>query len=297
MQLNLKAPGHALLTVISGTMLMATASVAAAQQPPRIDQKALLLQTRHAYYLPSDRGVQGFTCNVSFDWAGVLERASGRKIPPKEPTLIALKSATTTVTNDYASGATVKGVYPAGPPLAGSPVASRQTILNNLVKASLDGLNPFLSNRIFPLEGTAYRFEPQPTGYRLTLEGGTFFSILDLDAKLRVTRGESHLNGTTTEFTPEFDASTHGWLLTSLKTITTHAATGLAAESKASASSPQSEDEDKASFLYSYQFVDDLLIPKHVIVQYDDGQETPYDLTDCSLVKTGSSAIPEPAKP
>lgn len=272
--------------------LAANASIALAQQPARPDQKALLLQTRQAYYTPSDRGVQGFTCNVSFDWAGVLERASGRRIPPKEPTLVALKSATTTVTNDYAKGAVVKGVYPSGPPLAGSPVASRQKILNNLVKASLDGWNPFLSNRIFPLEATSYRFEAVPTGYRLTLDGGTFFSILDLDAKLRITHGESHLNGTTTEFTPEFDPSTHGWLITSLKTVTTHLATGLAAESKASSSSAPStpsEEDDKASFLYSYQFIDDVLVPKHVIVQYGEGAETPYELTDCTLVKSATT--------
>ena len=203
-----------------------------------------------------------------------------------------MKSATTTVTNDYAKGATVQGVYPSGPPLAGSPVASRQQILNNLVKASLDGWNPFLSNRIFPLDGTSYRYEAVPTGYRLTLDGGTFFSILDLDTKLRVTHGESHLNGTTTEFTPEFDPSTHGWLITSLKTVTTHLAAGLAAESKAnssSSSSTPSEDEDKASFIYSYQFVDDILVPKHVMVQYGEGAETPYDLTDCSLIKSSAA--------
>jgi hypothetical protein len=260
-----------------------------AQQTAKVDQKALLTQVRHAYYLPSDRGVQGFSCNVSFDWAAVLERASGRKIPAKEPTLVSLKSATTTVVNDYAKGAIVKGTYPGAQPLAGSPVASRQKILNNLVKASLDGWDPFLSNRIFPLEATSYRFESVPTGYRLTLDGGTFFSILDLDPKLKITHGESHLNGTTTEFTPEFDTSTHGWLLTSLKTVTTHAATGLAAETKAASSSSPSEDEDKASFIYSYQFVDDLLVPKRVIVQYGDGQETPYELTDCTLIKAAQT--------
>lgn len=289
-----------ILAIITGAMFTATVGIAPAQQAEapatRLDQKALLLQTRHAYYVPSDRGIQGFTCNVSFDWAGVLERASGRKIPAREPTLVALKSATTTVENDYSRGASVKGNYPAGPPLAGSPVANRQKILNNLVKASLDGWNPFLSNRIFPAEGTSYRFESVTTGgYRLTLDGGTFFTILDLDSKFKITHGESHLNGTTTEFTPEFDTSSHGWLLTSLKTITTHTAAGAEAESKANASSSSSsatsqEDEDKASFIYSYQFVNDLLVPKRVIVQYGDGQETPYELTDCSLTKSLSPA-------
>jgi len=287
-QLGNKQCGKSLAIAL---MMGAVSLASSAQQPTKIDQKALLDQTRHAYYLPSDRGIQGFTCNVSFDWAGVLERASGRKIPAKTPTLVALKSASTTVTNDYAKGATVKATYPGEQPLAGSPVASRQKILNNLVKASLDGWDPFLSNRIFPLEATTYRFEPVPTGYRLTLDGGTFFSILDLDSRLKITHGESHLNGTTTEFTPEFDTSTHGWLLTSLKTVTTHAATGLAAETKAASSSSSPDDEDKASFIYSYQFVDDLLVPKRVIVQYGDGQETPYELTDCTLVKS------TPAKP
>ena len=292
MRLMLKISGAAQAALCSLFVFSVGGVALQAQQAEHLDQKALLQQTRQAYYVPSTRGVQGFTCNVSFDWNGVLERVSGRKIPAKNPTLVALKSATTTVTDDYATGAVVKGVFPGGPPLAGSPVASRQKILDNLVKASLDGWNPFLSNRIFPLEGTTYRFEREPTGYRLTLEGGTFFSILDLDSKLQVTHGESHLNGKTTEFTPEFDPSTHGWLLTSLKTVTTRTVAGLAAETKASSSSAGAsdegkagDDEDKASFVYSYQFVDDFLVPKKVIVQYGEGFETPYELTDCTLVK------------
>jgi len=271
----------------------AMATVAPAQQASPIDQKALLAQTRHAYYLPLDRGVQGFACNVAFDWSDVLERASGRRIPPHEPTLVALKSATVSVTDDIVKGVTVKAVYPNGTPAAGSPVASRQKILNNLVTASLEGWNPFLSDRIFPMEGTRYHFEAVPTGYRLTLEGGTFFSILDLDPKLQVTHGESHLNGTTTDFTPTFDPSTHGWLITSLKTVTTQSVAGSVAESKAdSSSSGPAADGDKASFIYSYQFVDDMLVPKHVIVQYGDGLETPYELTDCTLIKTATPAKP-----
>jgi hypothetical protein len=175
-------------------------------------------------------------------------------------------------------------------------VASREKILSDLVKASLDGWNPFLSDRIFPLEGTKYRFEAVPAGYRLTLEGGTFFSILDLDEKLRVTHGESHLNGTATSFTPTFDPSSHGWLITSLKTVTTQAVAPGVAEAKAEGASPagnSGEDANTASFVYTYQFVDDILVPKHVTMHYADGLETPYDLTECSLVKT---AIPV-AKP
>jgi len=275
--------------------LALSAANISAQQSSRIDQKALLIQTRNAYYQPAERGVSGFTCGVSFDWNEVLERASGRKIPPKEPTLVALKSATTMVTNDLVKGPTVKADYPGGPPAIGSAVAQRQKILNNLVIASLAGWDPFLSDRIFPMEGTKYHFEAVPSGYRLTLEGGTFFSILDLDPKLQVTHGESHLNGTTTVFTPTFDPSSHGWLITSLKTETTQSVSG-AAEVKAESTSA-SPDSDKASFTFSYQFVGDMLVPKRVGVQYGEGLETPYELNDCSLVKSGSTAESKVATP
>lgn len=267
--------------------LLVTCAPVPAQQAAQIDQMALLAQTRAAYYQPIERGVQGFACTVAFDWSDVLERASGRKIPSKEPTLVALKSATVTVTDDLLKGPVVKVVYPGSPETVSAPVLSREKILHNLVTASLAGWNPFLSDRIFPMEGTKYRFEAESSGYRLTLDGGTFFSILDLDAKLQVMHGESHLNGTTTEFTPTFDPSTHGWLLTSLKTLTTQSVAGSMAEEKAgSSSSGPASEGDKASFSFSYQFVDDMLVPKKVVVRYGDGLETPYDLNDCSLVKT-----------
>jgi len=283
-------------------LFTAIAVAASAQQPARpLDQKSLLAQARHAYYLPLDRGVQGFACTVSFDWADVLERASGRKIPSKEPTLVALRSANVTVTDDIAKGVALKAVFPNGTPPVNSPVATRERILTNLVKASLGGWNPFLSDQILPMEGTRYRFEPAAAGYRLTLEGGTFFSILDLDSQFRLIHGESHLNGTATDFTPTFDPSTHGWLITSLKTTTTQAVATTAAEMKAEGSSSSSAgpnadanpDANTASFVFTYQFVEDILIPKHVTVQYAGGLETPYDLTDCTLTRT---AIPV-AKP
>lgn len=264
-----------------------------AQQTVHLEQKELLARTRQAYYQPIERGVQGFACTVSFDWNDVLERASGRKIPPREPTLVALKSATVTVTDDIVKGVTVKTDYPGGAAGVSAPVASRERILKNLVTASLEGWNPFLSDRIFPMEGTKYRFEAVASGYRLTLEGGTFFSILELDSKLQVTHGESHLNGTTTEFTPTFDPSTHGWLITSLKTVTTQSVAGSVAEDKAgSSSSGPASDGDKANFTYSYQFVGEMLVPKKVVVQYADGIETPYELKDCSLVKAAIAAKP-----
>ena len=293
----------ALTLAVTATFAMAQQAMQLPAQPPiPIDQKALLIKTRQAYYQPITRGVQGFACTVQFDWNDVLERATGRKIPSREPTLVALKNASVTVTDDLMKGVTVKTVYPGGGTSVSSPVASRERILKNLVTASLEGWNPFLSDRIFPMEGTKYHFEGFPTGYRLTLDGGTFFSILDLDAKLQVIHGESHLNGTTTEFTPTFDPSTHGWLITSLKTVTTQSVAGSVAEGKAeSSSSGPASEGDKASFTYSYQFVGDMLVPKKVVVQYADGLETPYELTDCSLVKTGGSSAEskaaETAKP
>lgn len=281
--------GAALIVIAVATF--ATATMASAQQTGVVSQTTLLKQTREAYYQPIERGVQGFACTVSFDWNDVLERASGRKIPSREPTLVALKNASVTVSDDLVKGVTVKVDYPGGPAGVSAPVASREKILKNVVTASLEGWNPFLSDRIFPMEGTKYHFEAMPTGYRLTLEGGTFFSILDLDARFQVTHGENHLNGTTTDFVPTFDPSTHGWLITSLKTVTTQSAVGSVAENKAgSRSAGPTSEGDKASFTYSYQFVGEMLVPKKVVVQYADGLETPYQLTDCSLVKTGGTA-------
>ena len=276
---------------ILGAAAIAVCVPVAAQQAAHIDQKALLDQTRKAYYQPIDRGVQGFACTVSFDWNDVLERASGRKIPAREPTLVALRNASVTMSDDLLKGVTVNVVYPSGAAAASAQVVSREKILKNLVTASLEGWNPFLSDRILPMEGTKYHFEPMATGYRLTLDGGTFFSILDLDATFQVTHGENHLNGTTTAFTPTFDPSTHGWLITSLKTVTTQSAVGSVAENKAGSSSagPTSEG-DQASFTYSYQFVGEMLVPKKVTVQYAEGLETPYVLTDCSLVKAVGTA-------
>ena len=195
---------------------------APAQPTAAIDQKTLLATARHAYYLPLERNVQGFSCSVAIDWQPLLERATGKRIPTKDATLTQLSAAKVTLTDDILKGASVTSTFPDAKfqPLPGSSADTKQNILNRMIAAAFAGWNPFLSDRVLPMEATRYHFERVSAGYRLTLDGGTFFSILDLSADLRITHGESHLNGTVTDFTPQFDPSSHGWLLTALATST-----------------------------------------------------------------------------
>jgi hypothetical protein len=276
-----------------------TASPAPAAAPDqKIDQKTLLATARRAYYLPLDRGVQGFSCAVAIDWQPLLERATGKRISAKDATLTQLSAARVTVTDDILKGASVTSTFPDAKfqPQPDSPAGLKQNILDKMIAAAFSGWNPFLSDRILPMEATRYHFERAGTGYRLTLDGGTFFSILDLSADLRITHGESHLNGTVTDFTPQFDPSSHGWLLTALETSTDSAAS--APSSSSSGPAAASSSASKTSFTYSYQFVGDMLIPKRVIVQVGDGLETPFDLHDCTLVKAASQdAVTTPTKP
>jgi len=282
--LNLFVPRFscAVLFLAATSYLSAQNSLSAAPAPAALDQKALLATTRQAYYLLADRGVEGFSCSVHLDWADILERATAKKIPAHDPTLTALEGGRVKVSDNVMKGASVVADFPAAKvePPPGSPVRLKQDILDKMIAASFAGWNPFLSDRILPLPETHYHFERSGTGYRLTLDGnmggsssgGTFFSILDLDSQLRITHGESHLNGTVTDFTPEFDPSSHGWLLTSLITTTDNPDSGQAPL--------------RTAFTYSYQFVGDTLVPKHVVVQVGEGPATPFDLQGCTLTKT-----------
>jgi hypothetical protein len=298
------------LRLCSAALLLAATTLpsAQAQTAPAasIDQKTLLATARQAYYLPLQRNVQGFSCSVAIDWQPLLERATGKRIPAKDATLLQLSAAKVTLTDDILKGATVTSTFPDAKfqPLPGSSADTKQNILNKMISAAFAGWNPFLSDRILPMEATRYHFERAGTGYRLTLDGGAFFSILDLSADLRITHGESHLNGTVTDFTPQFDPSSHGWLLTALATSTETAASAPdAASSSSSTASPAASSSNaiKTSFTYSYQFVGDMLVPKRVIVQVNDGPETPFELQNCTLIAptatptTAQSAAP--AKP
>jgi hypothetical protein len=289
--------------LLAGTLLPCAEAQTASTAAP--DQKALLATARHAYYLPLERNVQGFACTVAIDWQPILERATNKRVSPKDPTLTQLQSAHVTLTDDILKGATVNSTFPDAKfqPLPTSSAGMKQNILDKMIAAAFAGWNPFLSDRILPMEATRYHFEHAGAGYRLTLDGGTFFSILDLSADLRITHGESHLNGTVTDFTPQFDPSSHGWLLTSLVTTSEQSPTSTAADSSSSSSSSSSaattnsaaaadtsSNATKTSFTYSYQFIGNMLIPKRVIVQVGDGPETPFELHDCTLTHPTATA-------
>src|ERR1700732_40553 len=100
-------------------------------QPSPIDQKTLLATARHAYYLPLERGVQGFACTVAIDWQPILERATGKRVPAHDPTLTQLQSAKVAVADDLLKGATVTANFPDAKfqPLPSSPVGLKQNIL------------------------------------------------------------------------------------------------------------------------------------------------------------------------
>ncbi len=85
-----------------GLLLCAAVSLgtAAVGQSPSPTAAVAFSKARALYYLPVDAGLEGFGCEVSFDWKTFIEKASNQPVPEDDSRLKYLRSIHLTVDDD-----------------------------------------------------------------------------------------------------------------------------------------------------------------------------------------------------
>ncbi len=87
-----------------------------AQTPPAADAVAALTRARSLYYTPADQGLDGFHCDVSFDWKSFLEKAMNQPVPDTEPRLKYLEGVHLSVDDDLHGTGELHWAGPGLPP-------------------------------------------------------------------------------------------------------------------------------------------------------------------------------------
>jgi hypothetical protein len=178
------------------------------------------------------------------------------------------------------SGAVVSAI-PKAPDFAGiEHAAELEQTFNSMVASGLNAWLPFSTNVILPVTPTKFSFQKSDTGYKLTMIGQGVAATLLLNDDLRLTSGVAELPQPF-RFTTEFVNGANGFLLESLKT---GAATDAASRGD-------------ASFAYTYQPVQGVLLPSQLTAtQLSTAEAWRYDLTDCKVVKGIVIKVGPPAK-
>jgi hypothetical protein len=135
---------------INGALLLLTlgfAAAARAQTP--VPASAAFREARSLYYIPADQGLQGFQCNVHFDWKSFLEKANSTTVSDLDQRLLYLQSIRLSVTDDLKSSGSLDWSAPAPPPDPGdNSVDQIRSGFQSLVTGFFETWNGFYTGSI-----------------------------------------------------------------------------------------------------------------------------------------------------
>jgi hypothetical protein len=237
-------------------------------QAPKTDQ-ALLSQAREKYDAPFDRNLQSFDCAVDFSWKEHFTettRVGDEGTDEELETIFQPIRNRVTVTRQnvtVSSGLTDEeiGKLPHG--------GMAEFLLEHAVQKSLYSWLPASTNKILPDPATPVSFKQSPSGYKLEFKMQTADVEMVLAPDMRLERAAMKANQSD-HFETSFTPGQHGFLLTSW----TMGEDG------------NFEPGNRLIFSYTYQLVDGVELPEHVVVIRESHHEVwRYRLTDC-VVKT-----------
>ncbi len=239
-------------------------------QGTKTDQ-ALLGQAREKYDAPFTRNLQSFDCAVDFSWKdhftettrvgdeGTDEELENIFQPIRNRVTVTRQNVT--VSSGLTDDAEAK--LPHG--------GMAEGLLKHAVQKSLYTWLPASTNTILPNPDAPVSFEQSPSGYKLVFKVQTSDVEMVLAPDMRLQRAAVKANQSD-HFETSFTPGLHGFLLTSL----TMGEDG------------NFEPGNRLIYSYTYQTVDGVELPEHVVVIRESHHEVwRYRLSNC-IVKTSN---------
>lgn len=235
-------------------------------QATKTDQ-TLLAQAREKYDAPFGRNLQSFDCAVDFSWKqhftettragdeGTDEELQNIFQPIRNRVVVTRQSVTVSsgLTDDAISKLPHGGMA--------------EFLLEHAVQKSLYIWLPASTNTMLPGPDTPVSFGQSPSGYKLDFKMQTFDVEMVLASDMRL-QGAAVKTSQSDGFETTFDSGPQGFLLTSLTV--------------GEDGSP--EPGHRLIFTYTYQTVDGVELPQHVVVNRESHHEVwRYGLSDCSV--------------
>ncbi len=150
-------------------VLLACATVAIPVNAQRkVSPSAAFREARTLYYTPTDHGLQGFQCNVSFDWKGFLQNANPGAAPDAPQPLAYLQNIKLTVTDDVNGSGSIHWNAPV-PPSDVNPdsIAKLHSSLQALWTDFFDTWNGLYSGDLLSLNDDKTTVDRTPSGYHV----------------------------------------------------------------------------------------------------------------------------------
>ncbi len=158
--------------VLLPSLLIVCAQFHAGAQHP-VAPAVAFRAARALYYTPVDKGLQGFQCNVGFDWKQFMEKANNATISDRDPRLLYLQSVKLTVTDDLNGAGSLTWDAPnAAPDGSDSSVAKIRSGLQSIWSGFFQSWNGFYTGAMVSVTDNNTTVERTADGFHLSAKQG-----------------------------------------------------------------------------------------------------------------------------
>lgn len=205
--------GLLLSATLSPALLHAQAAPAGADLSPA----AAFSKARALYYTPSDQGLQGFHCEVSFDWKTFLQKATNQPVPDNDPRLQYLRTIQLTVDDTLRGTGELHWTAPAPPPDGTEDSVNKmRSGFQQIWSGFFQSWNGFFTGDMVTLDSKA-TVEHTPAGFHVAVRNGPGLAEEQYDNNLLLQK--VHVGTPTLDSTvlPSFTPTPQGLLVTSFR--------------------------------------------------------------------------------
>ncbi len=192
-------------------------SGAPAQTPAPLTAAKALTKARSLYYTPVDSGLQGFHCEVNFDWHEFMQKAANSPIPAGDPRLAYLQAVKLSIDDDLRGQGRLNWTAP-GPEPDGTEdsVEKVRGGLQQLWSGFFQTWNGFFTGDIVTLD-TKSIVEQTAAGYHVLTGTSADFAEEQYDPKLLLLSVHVATPEYDSTIVPTFVPGVHGLTVTSMR--------------------------------------------------------------------------------
>lgn len=181
---------------------------------------AAFRRARALYYTPIDRGLQGFTCDVGFNWKQFIERANHGPVPETDERLAYLRSIKLSVTDELnGSGQLLWAAPTTAPDASEQSIAQLRSGLQGLWSGFFQSWNGFYTGDLVSLGDNKTTVERTPTGYHVFTAQSAKLAEESFDKSLTLTSLHVSTPTLDSELKPVFVDTAQGRLVTKLNSV------------------------------------------------------------------------------
>jgi hypothetical protein len=176
-------------------------------------------KARALYYTPVDAGLQGFHCDVTFDWKDFIQKATNQPVPDGDARLQYLRTVKLTIDDDLqGTGELHWTASTTAPNGTEEPIERMRSGIQQMWAGFFQTWNGFYTGEVVSTDSKS-TVEKTPAGYHVSVRDGSGVAEQEYDDKLVLQSIHVATPALDSLISPKFSDSPQGKIVSVLHTV------------------------------------------------------------------------------